>query len=217
MPETISAVAFDMDGLMFNTEDTYWKTATQLLDKRGHKYTKEISEAIMGRPPKFCFEYMIKVLNLDDTWENMHRESEDLFLSLLDEGYSMMPGLLELLDFLEERNIPKCVCTSSTQRVAREAIGRYGLLDRFKFIISFDDVINGKPSPEIYEKAAKKFGIQPDMMLVLEDSASGCKSARDAGANVVAVLAHHNQGLDLSNAHKIVNRLDSPEILNYFH
>ncbi len=208
----ISAVAFDMDGLMFSTEDVYWKTASTVLGRRGHEYNDEVAHDVMGRPPKYCFEKMIEYYGLTEDWETLHAESEETFVKLLDGGFSMMPGLPELLDRIEEKGIPKAVCTSSSRRVAREVLGRAGLLPRFEFVLAFEDIVHGKPDPEIYLKAAAQFDVTPDRMLVLEDSVSGCHAARQAGALTVAVLADHNRTLDFSHASRIAQRLDDPEI-----
>ena len=211
---SVKAVAFDMDGLMFNTEDVYWETATTVLRRRGYQYNQEIADDLMGRPPKYCFERMIEYYGLDEDWETLHNESEDTFVKLLDNGFTMMPGLPELLDRLEELGIPKSVCTSSSRRVAGEVLGRSGVLHRFQFVLAFEDIVHGKPNPEIYQKAAQNFGVTPDQMLVLEDSVSGCHAARSAGAIAVVVLADHNRTLNFSHASRIARRLDAPEILS---
>ena len=202
-----------MDGLMFSTEDVYWETAATVLRRRGHEYNQEVANDVMGRPPKYCFEKMIEYYGLDDDWETLHAESEDTFCKLLDGGFTMMPGLPELLDRLEKKGIPKSVCTSSSRRVAQEVLGRSGVMERFRFVLAFEDIVHGKPDPEIYLKAAQKFGVTPDQMLVLEDSVSGCHAAKNAGAVVVAVLADHNRTFDFSHASFIAQRLDDPEIL----
>jgi len=217
MPDTrrpdIKCVAFDMDGLMFSTEDVYWETASIMLQRRGHEYNLEIANDLMGRPPKYGFEKMIEYYGLDEDWETLHAESDETFIGLLDKGFTMMPGLPELLDRIESQGIPKAVCTSSSRRVAREVLGRSGVLKGMQFVLAFEDVVNGKPAPEIYLKAAQKFGVHPDRMLVLEDSVSGCHAARSAGAFTIAVLAEHNRTLDFSHASQVAQRLDAPEIL----
>ena len=207
------AVAFDMDGLMFDTEDVYWKTASLLLQKRGFEYTQELCDELMGRPPKYCFQRMIEKYDLKETWEKLHNESEATFINLLDEGFSMMPGLLPVLSTLEKKRIPKSVCTSSSLRVAHEILQRKQVLEHFQFILAFEDTVQGKPNPEIYIKAAKRFRVPMDRMLVLEDSVSGCSAAREAGAFVVAVLARHNRNLSFDHASLVVDRLDAPEVL----
>ena len=209
----IKAVAFDMDGLMFNTEDVYWKAADAQLRKRGHEYTHELNAALMGRKPQDCFELFRERFGFPESWQELQRESEDLFLGFLDDGYSTMPGLMELLEFLEAKRIPKAVCTSSAIRLVDEVLRRKNVKDRFEFILTAEDIVNGKPNPEIYLKAATRFGIEPSEMLVLEDSTAGSQSARAAGAAVVVLLSEHNKNGDFSAATLIVDSLDSPKIL----
>ena len=74
---SLHAVAFDLDGLMFNTEDVYWKVGTELMRRRGRKYDKALSDAVMGRPPRYCFEKFIEWHSLDDSWEDLRDESEE--------------------------------------------------------------------------------------------------------------------------------------------
>lgn len=212
----IKAVAFDMDGLMFNTEDVYWKAASTLLGRRGQVYTDELCAAVMGRPPKHCFELFKETFSFTESWQELQTESEDLFLEFLDDGFSPMPGLFELLDFLEQRSVPKGICTSSALRVVSEVLCRHDLACRFQFILTAEDIKRGKPDPEIYLKAIDHFQVEPSEMLVLEDSVAGSQAAAEAGAFPVVVLAEHNQGGDFSAAKLVVARLDAPEILSLF-
>lgn len=212
MPPVIKAVAFDMDGLMFNSEDLYFRVGTRLMERRGFAYTAELCAAVMGTPPRKSFETMIAWYNLPDSWQDMHRESDATFFELLDETLAPMPGLMDLLDFLERRGIPKCICTSSSRHVLEGVLARFDLQPRFAFTITADDITHGKPNPEIYLAAASRFGIPPGEMLVLEDSSTGCNAAAAAGAFIVAVPAEHSKNMDFSSAKKIVTGLDDPEI-----
>ncbi len=212
----IKAVAFDMDGLMFDTEDVYWKAASKLLGRRGYVYTEEMSAAIMGRTPQYCFEKFKDTFSLPETWQELQRESEDLFLEFLADGYSTMPGLYDLLDFLETKNIPKGICTSSARRVVTEVLRRDNLAARFQFVLTAEDIARGKPDPEVYLKAAEHFGVEPAEMMVLEDSEAGCRAAVAAGALSAVVLARHNSGGDFSPANVIASALNAPEVLRWF-
>ncbi len=209
----IKAVAFDMDGLMFDTEDVYWKAASKLLGRRGFEYTPELNAAVMGRTPRYCFELLKDRCSLPESWQELQKESEDLFLELLDDGFSTMPGLYELLDALEDRGIPKAICTSSEKRVVTEVLQRKNLAGRFQFVLTAQDIVRGKPDPDIYLKAAQKFGVEPSEMMVLEDSEAGCRAGAAAGAFTVVVVAHHNANGDFSLADLTVFALDEPEVL----
>jgi HAD superfamily hydrolase (TIGR01509 family) len=188
----LRAVAFDLDGLMFNTEELYQCVGTELLRRRGKEFAPELLHQMMGRPQSVALQMMIDWHALSDTVEILSGETEEVFVALLDTRLALMPGLAELLDALEGARIPKAVVTSSGLRFTREVLGRFDLEPRFSFIVTCEDVTHGKPDPEIYLKAAARFGIDPHEMLVLEDSANGCRAAVAAGAFAVAVPAEHS-------------------------
>lgn len=196
-----------MDGLMYDTEDVYWKAADALLRRRGHVYTDELCAKVMGRPPRFCFETFIEAYRLPESWQELEAESEELFLDFLQQGYSAMPGLFELLDRIEKVGLPMAVCTSSSERILRAVLSRERLLERFAFFITAEGVKHGKPAPEIYTTAAERFGVLPGKMLVFEDSTAGVCAAKSAGAVCFAVRAEHNKTADLSAADAILSSL----------
>ena len=209
----ISAVAFDMDGLMFDTESVYWKSADELLRRRGRRYTEEARDAIMGRPPEYCMKYFIRTYGLSDDWRDLRRESEELNLFFLRQGYATTPGLFELLDEHDRLGLPRCVCTGSARYFVEEALRKDGLRARFVFLLTSDDVERGKPVPDIYLEAARRFGVAASDTLVLEDSAAGCESARSAGATCCMLRASHNTRVDFSRADLVVERLDEPQLI----
>jgi HAD superfamily hydrolase (TIGR01509 family) len=201
------AVVFDMDGLMFNTEDVYTLAGAELLRRRGQEFTAELKHKMMGMRPQPAFERMIAHCRLTETWEQLAEESNRVFLDLLSGRLAMMPGLLQLLDALERTAIPKAVCTSSSRDLVAACLRPFNLRERFEFVLTAEDIVYGKPHPEIYLTAARRFGISPAEMLVLEDSENGCLSAAAAGACVVAVPGEHSRGHDFSMASLVVDSL----------
>jgi HAD superfamily hydrolase (TIGR01509 family) len=209
---TPRAVVFDMDGLMFNSEEVYYQVGVELMRRRGREYSRELSDAIMGRPPKDCFERMIQWHALDDAWEALKVESEDVFLAIFEQWLQPMPGLMALLEALESAGLPKAICTSSSRRLAEAALERFDLSRRFQFVLTAENIVRGKPDPEIYLSAAKRFGIPPAEMLVLEDSQTGCRAATASGALTVAVPGEHSRNHDFSPATLIVDDLSDPRL-----
>ncbi len=207
------AVAFDMDGLMFETESVYYKTAVELLGRRGFRYTQELCDETMGRPPRYCFERYIELFHLPEDWKTLQAESDEIFIRLLQDGYETTPGLIELFDELDRRRIPRGVCTSSASRVARKVLAKDRIIERLDFVLTSDDVTNGKPHPEVYLTAARRFGVASSRVLVLEDSSAGCASACAAGSPCCMLRASHNFNADFSRAVEVVERLDAPELL----
>jgi HAD superfamily hydrolase (TIGR01509 family) len=208
----VRAVVFDMDGLMFNTEDVYFQVGDLVLQSRGYRFSRELSSAMMGRPPQAAFEVMIGWHRLNATWQQLKAESEEAFLLLLDAQLAPMPGLLELLSALERGGIPKAIGTSSSRRLVDACLARLHLAERFQFILSAEDVTQGKPAPEIYLKAARRFGLPAAEMMVLEDSSTGCRAAAAAGAYTVAVPAEHSRGQDFSIAQLVIDTLADPRL-----
>lgn len=202
-----AAVVFDLDGLMFNTEELYQEAGTQILGRRGKTFDDELLDAMMGCPAEVALKRMIDWHGLDDTIEGLAAETDQFFTALLDQRLAMMPGLLDLLARLEAASLPKAVATSSDPAFTRGVLSKYDLAPRFQFILTCQDVRQGKPHPEIYELAARRFGIDTRQMLVLEDSQNGCRAAVAAGALTVAVPAGHSLRHDFSGAALVAESL----------
>ena len=155
------AVVFDMDGLMFNTEEVYTSVGSELMRRRGKTFTAGLKDAMMGLPPKESFEMMIRWHDLSDTAEELIPESNAIFLELLREQLAMMPGLDELLEALEAAGIPKAIATSSCRELTGACLTPFDLARRFAFVLTSEDIVRGKPDPEVYLAAAARFGVQP--------------------------------------------------------
>ncbi len=201
------AVTFDMDGLMFNTEDVYTLAGTELLARRGCLFTPELKDAMMGLPPRAAFEVVIDRHQLKEPWNVLATESDEIFLGLLIDRLATMPGLLELLDALEKADIPKAIATSSGRRLTEACLAPFQLAPRFRFILTSEDITQGKPDPEIYLRSAQRFGVPPGEMLVLEDSQNGCRAAAAAGACTVAVPGEHSARQDFGAANLVIESL----------
>jgi len=208
----IEAVAFDLDGLLVNTEELYQHVGTELLRRRGHSFEPDLLDAMMGRPQQVSLKIMIEWHGLTDTIEMLATETGEIFVSLLDTQLRTMPGAMELLDLLDAHGIARGVATSSGPDFAHDVLGRMGIRDRFTFVLTSADVTHGKPHPEIYQTAARRLAVDPAAMLVLEDSQAGCKAAVAAGAVAVAVPGGHSRRHDFTGARFIADSLADPRI-----
>jgi HAD superfamily hydrolase (TIGR01509 family) len=208
----LKAVVFDLDGLMFNTEELYQSVGAELLGRRGKRFDAELLDAIMGRPPQVSLAIMIERHRLADTVAELAAESEEIFGPILDQRLELMPGLAELLSALERSAVPKAIATSSGPTFVTKVLSKFALRPRFQFVLTCDDVCDGKPHPEIYLKAAERFGVSPAEMLVLEDSQNGCRSAVAAGAYAVAVPGGHSRTHDFTGARFVADTLADPRI-----
>lgn len=211
-PPEIEAVVFDLDGLMFNTEALYQMVGAELLRRRGKRFEKDLLDAMMGRPGTVSLQIMIAWHGLTDTVERLAEESTEIFGPILDKHLQWMPGAAELLAALEARRIPKAIATSSGRRFVTDVLARFDLEPRFDFVLTAEDVVHGKPHPEIYLKAAARFGLSPQQVMVLEDSQNGCRAAVDAGTFAIAVPGEHSLDHDFQGSQYVARSLADPFI-----
>lgn len=212
----IRAVAFDLDGLMFNTEVVFQLSGTELLRRRGQQPPPELWQRMMGRRAHEAFQAMIDVCGLTESIPELQVESEEIFEEFLEEHLQPMPGLLELLDVLEDCGIPKAVATSSHRRFLNRLLDRFDLQRRFAFTLTAEDVTHGKPHPEIYLTAAARHGVQPPELLVLEDSENGTRAAAAAGAHVISIPHEFSRSHNFAPARAVAQSLIDPVITRLF-
>ena len=208
----LRTVVFDLDGLMFNTEELYQQVGTELLRRRGKLFTPELLDQMMGRRQPVALQVMIDWHGLSDSIAALAAESEQIFARILETQLALMPGLADLLTALEAADLPKGIATSSGRRFADRVLGAFDLSQRFKFILTAEDVTEGKPHPEIYLTAASRFSLPPAEMMVLEDSQNGCRAAVAAGAFAVAVPGGHSRTHVFTGAQFIADTLADPRI-----
>jgi pseudouridine 5'-phosphatase len=189
----IAAVAFDMDGLMLNTEDLYEQVGHILMERRGKRYREEVRSQMIGLPAPQAFGVLIREEGMSETWQELQSETDAIFEGILPTQLAAMAGLNELMIHLDRLGLPRCVATSSTQSFARKALSIVGMLDRVDFVITAEDVSRGKPHPDIYLAAAQRMSVDVDKMLVLEDSPTGTKAGVSSGAYVVSVPNEHTK------------------------
>ncbi len=211
-PIQVLAIAFDLDGLIFDTEALFFRVGTEMLADRGKVFTHEIMQKMIGRQAPIAGKALKEMASLEESVGDLMAEARRRFLDLMEEAIHPMPGLFALLAHLEHLGLPKCVATSSRRLYAEKLLQGHGLWDHFEFLLAAEDVTNSKPDPEIYRKAAERFQIAPANLLVLEDSPAGVSAAKAAGAFAVAIPHEHSPAAGLSHADRVINRLDAPEL-----
>jgi pseudouridine 5'-phosphatase len=208
----LRAVVFDLDGIISNTEDLYEQAGETVLGRRGKLYDAELRERIMGRPVVDAIQIMIECHSLPDTVDDLMCECADVLQALIATSLAPMPGAVSLIDDLASANIPIAVATSATPEYADNVLTQLQLKQQFRFILTAADIHRGKPDPEIYALAAARLGIEPRQMMVLEDSANGCRAAANAGAFTIAVPNRHTRNHNFSGASFVADTLNDPRI-----
>jgi len=195
---TLSAVIFDMDGLMLDTErlaPPAWRDAK---DAIGADFDMSLLDAMVGRNYQDCRALILErhgasfpTDRLMDAWHVAY----DAIVAR--DGIAIKHGLFDLLDWLEQAHIPKAVATSTRRSRAMAKLESAGLASRFAALVGGDEIARGKPAPDIFLRAAERLGAQPASCVVLEDSAPGIRAALAAGMTPIMVPDQHQPAPDI--------------------
>ena len=184
----IRAVAFDLDGVLLDTETINVRAAFDGFSAFGHTLDADDASEIVGRHP---IDYVPILASRHDVPESILRavvrRQSETYSRLWREESILMEGAIEALAACRIRGLPLALATSSGRASVEEALDRFGLRPYFDVTLTKDDVRRRKPDPEIYRLAAERLGVDPGELLVVEDSGHGVRSAKAAGAICAAV------------------------------
>ncbi|MCD6552210.1 HAD family phosphatase [Thermotoga sp.] len=197
----MKAVIFDMDGVLMDTEPLYFEAYRRVAESYGKPYTEDIHKRIMGIPERESLPILMESLKIEDSPENfkkkVHEEKKRVFSELLKEN----PGVREALALVKRKGLKLALATSTPQREAIERLKKLQLKDFFNVMVFGDQVKKGKPDPEIYLLVLKRLNVDPEGVIVFEDSKSGVKAALRAGIKEVYGVVHSlNDGRTLLEA-----------------
>src|SRR5690348_16452240 len=199
------AVIFDLDGTLLNNNSFHRKTWEAYLKNIEKVISpEEFNAYINGRTNKDAIEYIYGRKMSEEESTKYTLEKESLYRKLYKPFIKPVPGLLHFLEVLHKKNIPMAIATSGIQPNIGFMFENLPIKHYFKVIVNSSHIMNGKPHPEIYLKAASQLDISPKNCLVFEDAVVGIRSAKAAGMKVIAVATTQTKE-ELSIADMIVD------------
>jgi HAD superfamily hydrolase (TIGR01509 family) len=179
---TFSAVIFDMDGLMFDSESLARRAWDLAMAERGLAIPGEVYLRLVGRSRTAVREILLETLGsglpVDAVMERKQVLLEEAFAN---GGVPVKPGLPELLAALEDRGVPVAVASSTDRKLVLDRLAQAGL-GRFGVVVGGDDAVRSKPAPDLFLEACRRLALPPGQCVVLEDSEAGIRAAHAAGA-----------------------------------
>jgi HAD superfamily hydrolase (TIGR01509 family) len=181
----IKAIAWDMDGTLVDTEPTWQSAEEELMAEFGYIWLDEDSAHCIGGPMERVARYLQKKSGTEIPFQWFGDQLIARMKAKLSTPPSLLPGVLSLLTEIKNAGLKQAIVSASDRGIVDLIYSSFP--DYFDFAISANDVKDSKPSPDCYLLAAKKFDININEMLIIEDSFVGISAGMATGALVIAL------------------------------
>ena len=201
----LDAILLDFDGLILDTEPVEFAALSAMFSSRGAELAFAEWHATVGSEGLDWFSRLASpgTPSYDELRREFSRRQQDLL-----ESEPLRPGVGELLGNAREASVPVAVVTSGTRDRVHPELAKRDLLDHIAFLITADDVVETKPSPEPYLRALDRLDADPTRSIAFEDSSRGVAAAVAAGMRCVAVYNDTTREHDFELASLVCDRLD---------
>ena len=189
------AVIFDMDGTLIESTNADFLAWQKVFLDYNKTLTFQDYSPMLGMR---SFAVVKELLEINDDKEkaNALSNKSKYFREVIDEqGIQTVPYVVEFLKQIKAFGIPLAIATSSRREKTKMVLEKVGLLSYFDTIMTGEDVINGKPFPEVFLKAASMLKVPVENCLVFEDAVSGIRAAKSALMKCVAISSNHSAHL----------------------
>ncbi|MGV8074287.1 MAG: HAD family hydrolase [Syntrophobacteraceae bacterium] len=228
MPEfslSLSAVIFDCDGVLVDTEPLHYRAFQEVLSPMGLGFGYEhYLKAYIGFDDRDAFLEAFREAGRSvepDELEQIIKGKSLALQRITSNGISSFPGVVTLVRELIANKVPLAVASGSLHSEVEAFTTALGLRDAFRVIVAADDVTRSKPDPETYSKVLEKFrecqalkNLEPFSCVAIEDTPAGIESAKSAGLYVIGVANSYPIGRLRGLADHIVESLTE---LDYSH
>lgn len=177
---------FDMDGTLFDTEKFYVKAWTELADFFGVERIPTLGIEMSGMNREQALLVLAKYYPKLDGQKYFDKVIETVS-AWMETDIELLPGAQEILDYLKTQKILMAVASGSPRRRIEKNLQRAGIREYFTVVVGGDEILNGKPAPDIFLLAAEQLDLSPSDCYVFEDSFNGIISAHRAGCVPVMI------------------------------
>jgi HAD superfamily hydrolase (TIGR01509 family) len=186
MSNFFEAVFFDMDGLMVDSEPEWFLSEIEVTKPFGYTWLETDQIACLGGPLSKVGQYMFDKCGQEQSPEFFTQTLIDTQVARMRGNTPTMPGAVKLVRELQSHGVKTALVSASPRNIVDAVLDNLGH-DLFPFSISSDDVVETKPDPEAYLKAADMSESNISNCLVFEDSITGMSAAIASGAYLIAV------------------------------
>ena len=195
LPPKVSAIVFDCDGLLLDTETCWSRAEAALFADYGFGFGAAEKDLLIGRTLAAACDNMAEYFGRPGIGPRLQGELLPRVEAELATQVEPMPGARRLLEHLG-RKVPIAVATNSPRAMLTAALTSSDLLQFFEVSVAADEVARPKPDPQLYLEAFSRLHASPSTGVALEDSSTGIAAARAAGAFLITVPSQPGKQLD---------------------
>lgn len=184
LPRPPKAVVFDLDGTLIDSEALVREAHFHAAEALGYTMSEAQFLGLVGMHRE-ANDLQLKAYYGDDFPLELFIETTRAHVG--DRSAPLKAGALELMDALDELDLGFALATSSRRPWVERHFKTYNLAERFRAVVTRQDVVNGKPDPEPYLKASRLLGFAPMNVLAIEDSPPGVRAAHGAGCMTIMI------------------------------
>ncbi len=180
-------VIFDLDGVLVDTGWAHKQSWYDLAEKEGFDMSDDFFYKTFGMRNDQIIPMFVGRGTSSEDVERLSQWKEERYRELIVENLILPSGVGELLGDLKSSGFLMAVGSSAPKANLDLVLERVKIRDYFNACVTGEDVVEGKPAPETFIKAAQKLGLPSDCCVVVEDAVQGVEAGKAAGMPVIAV------------------------------
>ena len=202
----LEAIIFDMDGVLVDSEYTYFQSKSQILSEAGHEVEDSYHFQFMGTTSDYMWEKMKQEFSLPLSVAEYIQQMTALRQAMIKrDGIRVIPHVQEFVKGLSQAGLKLAVASYSSLAEIKVNLAEIGLSEYFSEVVSTEEVEHSKPAPDVYLAAAERIGIMPENCLGIEDTKNGTGAVRNAGMVCVGFANPAFPKQDLAFADRVVS------------
>lgn len=202
------AILWDLDGTIFDTKDSHFKTWEYALNQHGFDLKKETFETYFGRNNHATLPYFLGFKPEPALEKDIVDLKETYFRDIAAQEVSLVKGVEDWLLEAKRLGFPQAIASSAPMENIQTLLTEFELTSYFGAVVS-GEYLPAKPLPDVFYKAADALGQLPQNCWVIEDSLHGIEAAKSAGMICLAVAITHSPS-ELSHADLILEDFTQP-------
>ena len=189
---TLQGVIFDLDGTLLDSTGMWRQVDGRLMAHYGKEVPPDLSETVQRMSIEEFSQFFVEEFDLPVTPEQIAQQVADMVAEEYREKLQLKPHVPEILDWLDQQNIPYGVTTATYGELAEAALRRLHIWERLRFLLTEQDAGAPKTQPRIFQLAAQELHLGRRQIAVVEDSLHALEGAKNGGFFTIGIADPEN-------------------------